>query len=96
MKIAYYKTIYSETERVETPVPAEYDADGNILTDEHIEVHIVEKPLPAPKTVIAFRDATEEEMQTEPVTDIPVGRSTEERLDDLEAAVDILLTGVVE
>ncbi len=94
MKINELVQISTELVEQEITVPAEYDDEGNILSKEHTETVTVERPVMG----VVYRDMTPEEeaeMQTDAEPTV-TERTTEERLDDLEAAVDILLTGVVE
>ena len=44
-KIAEYKQINTRTESYTVTVPAEYDEDGNLISEEHEETSISEVPV---------------------------------------------------
>jgi hypothetical protein len=58
MKIAVYKQIDTKIVDTEIVVPAQYDDDGNIISDERIET--IRKEVPVMGMV--YRDATAEEV----------------------------------
>ena len=93
MRIAEYKQISTRIEQRVIHHEAEYDDAGNITVeawDETVEVEV-------PVMGMVYRDATPEEiaeMEQEKVPDIP--RSPEERIAELEEALDTLLSGRTE
>ena len=93
MRIAEYKQIATKEETRTRIIPATYDDEGNLLTEETTEEYTVEIPVMG----MVYRDATPEEieaMQQEEVPDIP--QSPEERIAELESALDTLLSGRTE
>ena len=97
MKKATYKKIGEREETYKIIVPAEYDEDGNILSEEHEETRT--RIVPIMGTV--YEEMTEEEilsLETE-VSDKPTQETeanTEERIDKLEKgfnAIKNLLEG---
>lgn len=93
MRIAEYKQIGIKEETRTRVVPATYDDEGNILTEETTEEYTVEVPVMG----MVYRDATPEEieaMQQEEIPDMP--QSPEDRIAELESALDTLLSGGTE
>ena len=93
MRIAEYKQIGTKEETRTRVVPATYDDEGNLLTEETTEEYTVEVPVMG----MAYRDATPEEieaMQQEEIPDMP--QSPEDRIAELESALDTLLSGRTE
>ena len=93
MRIAEYKQIGTKEETRTRVVPATYDDEGNLLTEETTEEYTVEVPVMG----MVYRDATPEEieaMQQEEIPDMP--RSPEDRIAELESALDTLLSGRTE
>lgn len=93
MRIAEYKQIGAKEETRTRVVPATYDDEGNPLTEEKTEEYTVEVPVMG----MVYRDATPEEieaMQQEEIPDMP--QSPEDRIAELESALDTLLSGRTE
>lgn len=93
MRIAEYKQIGTKEETRTRVVPATYDDEGNILTEEMTEEYTVEVPVMG----MVYRDATPEEidaMQQEEIPDMP--QTPEDRIAELESALDTLLSGRTE
>ena len=93
MRIAEYKQIGTKEETRTRVVPATYDDEGNLLTEETTEEYTVEVPVMG----MVYRDATPEEieaMKQEEIPDMP--QSPEDRIAELESALDTLLSGRTE
>ena len=93
MRIAEYKQIGTREETRTRVVPATYDDEGNLLTEETTEDYIVEVPVMG----MVYRDATPEEieaMEQEEIPDMP--QSPEDRIAELESALVTLLSGRTE
>lgn len=93
MRIAEYKQIGTREETRTRVVPATYDDEGNLLTEETTEEYTVEVPVMG----MVYRDATPEEieaMKQEEIPDMP--QSPEDRIAELESALDTLLSGRTE
>ena len=93
MRIAEYKQIGTKEETRTRVVPATYDDEGNRLTKETTEEYTVEVPVMG----MVYRDATPEEieaMEQEEIPDMP--QSPEDRIAELESALDTLLSGRTE
>lgn len=91
MRIAEYKQIGTKTETRTRVVPATYDDEGNLLIEEMTEEYTVEVPVMG----MVYRDATPEEIeQQEEIPDMP--QSPEDRIAELESALDTLLSGRTE
>ena len=93
MRIAEYKQIGTREETRTRIVPATYDDEGNLLTEETTEEYTVEVPVMG----MVYRDATPEEieaMEREEIPDMP--RSPEDRIAELESVLDTLLSGRTE
>lgn len=58
MRIAEYKQIDEHIEEYKITVPAEYDEQGNIIVEEHKEVHTRTIPVMG----MVYRNMTEEEI----------------------------------
>lgn len=57
-RIAEYKQIDERTEEYTITIPAEYDEEGNIITEEHEEIHTRTVPVMG----MIYRDMSEEEI----------------------------------
>ena len=89
MIVAEYKQIETRTESYTVTIPAEYDNDGNIISEEHEETRTREIPVMG----IVYRDMTPEEIaEMEKIqTEMPEPQPTaEERLDKVEQRTDTL------
>lgn len=87
MKTAEYKQTGVHTEEHKVIVPAEYDDEGNIISEEHEETRIREVPVMG----TVYRDMTPEEIsEAEKLqAEMPEPEPTpEERLDTLETTTD--------
>lgn len=58
MRVAEYKKIDEKIEEYKITVPAEYDEQGNIIVEEHEEVHTRTIPVMG----MVYRNMTEEEI----------------------------------
>lgn len=93
MKINELKQIGTREETRTRVVPATYDDEGNLLTEETTEEYTVEVPVMG----MVYRDATPEEieaMEQEEIPDMP--QSPEDRIAELESALGTLLSGRTE
>lgn len=91
MRIAEYNQVGTKEETRTRVVPATYDNEGNLLTEEKTEEYTVEVPVMG----MVYRDATPEEIEEqEEIPDMP--RSPEDRIAELESALDTLLSGRTE
>lgn len=89
MKVAEYKQTGTHTEEYKVIVPAEYDEEGNIISEEHEETHTREVPVMG----MVYRDMTAEEIaEAERLqAEMPEPQPTEEeRLDKVEQRTDTL------
>lgn len=89
MKTTEYKQTGTRTEEYKVIVPAEYDDEGNIISEEHEETRIREVPVMG----MVYRDMTPEEIaEAEKLqADMPEPEPTpEERLDKVEQRTDTL------
>ena len=89
MRIAEYKKIGIKTEEYKIIVPAEYDDEGKLITEEHEETRTREVPVMG----MIYRDMTPEEIaELEKIqTEMPESQPTaEERLDKVEQRTDTL------
>lgn len=89
MKIAEYKQTGTRTEEYKVIVPAEYDEEGNIISEEHEENRTREVPIMG----MVYRDMTPEEIaEAERLqAEMPEPEPTEEeRLDKVEQRTDTL------
>lgn len=89
MKIAEYKQTGTRTESYTVTIPAEYDDEGKLITEEHEETCTREVPIMG----MVYRDMTAEEIaEMEKIqTEMPEPQSTaEERLDKVEQRTDTL------
>lgn len=87
MRIAEYKQIDTKTEEYTVTIPAEYDEEGNIISEEHEETRTREIPVMG----MVYRDMTPEEIaEAEKLqAEIPEPEPTpEERLSTLETTTD--------
>ena len=93
MRIAEYKQISTRIEQRVIHHEAEYDDEGNITVepwDETVEVQV-------PVMGMVYRDATPEEIEAiEQEETIDQPKSPEERIAELEEALDKLLSGRTE
>lgn len=88
-RIAEYKQVDTKTEEYKIIVPAEYDEEGNIITEEHEETRTREVPIMG----MVYRDMTPEEIAGAErlQANIPEPEPTpEERLDKVEQRTDTL------
>ena len=58
MRVAEYKQINTRTEEYTVTIPAEYDEEGNIITEQHEEIRTRTVPVMG----MVYRDMTEEEI----------------------------------
>lgn len=89
MKVAEYKQTGTRTEEYKVIVPAEYDEEGNIITEEHEETRTREIPVMG----MVYRDMTPEEISEgkKLQAEMPEPQPTEEeRLDKVEQRTDTL------
>ena len=89
MKVAEYKQINTRTESYTVTIPAEYDDEGNIISEEHEETRTREVPVMG----MVYRDMTAEEIaEMEKIqAEMPEPQPTEEeRLDKVEQRTDTL------
>ena len=87
MKTAEYKQTGTRTEEYKVTIPAEYDEEGSIISEEHEEIRIREVPVMG----MVYRDMTPEEIaEAEKVqAEMPEPEPTPgERLDTLETTTD--------
>lgn len=90
MRIAEYKQIDERIEKYTVIIRAEYDDEGNIITEEHEEIRTRTVPIMG----MVYRDATPEEiaeierMQAEMPEPEP---TPEERLDAMETTTDDMI-----
>lgn len=87
MKIAEYKQTGTRTESYTVTIPAEYDNEGKLITEEHEETRTREVPIMG----MVYRDMTAEEIaEAERLqANIPEPEPTpEERLNTLETTTD--------
>lgn len=81
MKIAEYKQIDEYIEEYETIIPAEYDEQGNIIVEEHKEVHTRTIPVMG----MVYRNMTEEEIAEIQKQQEEVPQEEPSQLDRIEA-----------
>lgn len=89
MKVVEYKQINTRTESYTVTIPAEYDDEGNIISEEHEETRTREVPVMG----MVYRDMTAEEIaEMEKIqAEMPEPQPTEEeRLDKVEQRTDTL------
>lgn len=87
MKVAEYKQTGTRTEEYKVIIPAEYDDEGNLISEEHEETRTREVPVMG----MVYRDMTAEEIsEAEKLqADMPEPQPTEEeRLNTLETTTD--------
>lgn len=87
MKIAEYKQTGTRIEEYTVTIPAEYDNEGKLITEEHEETRTREVPVMG----MVYRDMTPEEIaEVEKLqAEIPEPEPTpEERLNTLETTTD--------
>lgn len=58
MRIAEYKKIGIKTEEYKIIIPAEYDEEGNLISEEHEETRTKEVPIMG----LVYRDMTNDEL----------------------------------
>ena len=82
-KIAEYKQINTRTESYTVTIPAEYDEEGNLISEEHEETRTREVPVMG----MVYRDMTPEEIaELEKIqTELPEEQPTQQ--DRIEAQV---------
>lgn len=86
-RIGEYKQTGTRTEEYKVIVPAEYDEEGNLISEEHEEIRTREIPVMG----MVYRDMTPEEIvEVEKLqADMPEPEPTEEeRLNTLETTAD--------
>ena len=86
MKIAEYKQTGTRTESYTVTIPAEYDNEGKLITEEHEETRTREVSIMG----MVYRDMTAEEIaEMEKIqTEMPEPQPTaEERLDKVEQQI---------
>lgn len=83
MKIAEYKQTGTRTEFYTVTIPAEYDNEGKLITEEHKEIRTREEPVMG----MVYRDMTPEEItELEKIqTELPEEQPTQQ--DRIEAQV---------
>ena len=83
MRIVEYKQIRTKTEEYTVTIPAEYDNEGKLITDEHEETRTREVPVMG----MVYRDMTPEEIaELEKIqTELPEEQPTQQ--DRIEAQV---------
>ena len=89
MKIAEYKQTGTRTESYTVTIPAEYDNEGKLITEEHEETRTREVSIMG----MVYRDMTAEEIaEMEKIqTEMPESQPTaEERLNKVEQRTDTL------
>lgn len=89
MKVSEYKQTGTRTESYTVTIPAEYDNEGKLITEEHEETRTREVPVMG----MVYRDMTAEEIaELEKIqTEMPEPQPTaEERLDKVEQRTDTL------
>ena len=87
MRIAEYKQVDTKTEEYTVTIPAEYDNEGKLITEEHEEIRTREVPVMG----MVYRDMTPEEIaEMEKLQkEMPEPEPTpEERLNTLETTTD--------
>lgn len=92
MKVSEYKQVGTRTEEKTVIVPAQYDDNGNLVTEEHEETASVEVPV----MDWIMRDMTveEEARHIAEHAELPEPKLTvEERIAELEQTIRILLGG---
>lgn len=88
-RIAEYKQTGTRTEEYTVTIPAEYDNEGKLITEEHEETRTREVPIMG----MVYRDMTPEEIsEAEKLqAEMPEPQPTEEeRLDKVEQRTDTL------
>ena len=86
-RIGEYKQTGTQTEEYKVTIPAEYDDEGKLISEEHKETRIREVPVMG----MVYRDMTPEEIaEMEKLQkEMPEPEPTpEERLDTLETTTD--------
>lgn len=83
MRIAEYKKIGIKTKEYKIIIPAEYDEEGNLISEEHEETRTKEVPVMG----LVYRDMTPEEIaEMEKIqTELPQEEATQQ--DRIEAQV---------
>lgn len=87
MRIAEYKQVDTKTEEYTVTIQAEYDEEGNLISEEHEEIRTREIPVMG----MVYRDMTPEEIAEEErlQAEMPEPEPTpEERLNTLETTTD--------
>ena len=83
MRVAEYKKIDEKIEEYKITVPAEYDEQGNIIVEEHEEVHT--RIIPIMRMV--YRNMTEEEIAEIQKQQEEVPQEQPSQFDRIEAQV---------
>ena len=97
-RIAEYKQVDTKTEEYTVTIPAEYDNEGKLISEEHEENRTREVPVMG----MVYRDMTPEEIaEAEKLqADMPDPQPTEEeRLNTLETTTDdivLMLADIIE
>ena len=81
MRVAEYKKIDEKIEEYKITVPAEYDEQGNIIVEEHEEVHTRTIPVMG----MVYRNMTEEEIAEIQKQQEEVPQEEPSQLDRIEA-----------
>lgn len=85
MRIAEYKQVDTRTESYTVTIQAEYDEEGNIISEEHEETRTREVPVMG----MVYRDMTPEEISEAERLQANIPEPTpEERLNTLETTTD--------
>lgn len=90
MRIAEYKKTGTKTEEYKVTVPAEYDEENNLISEEHEEIRTREVPV----MEMVYRDMTPEEVEEmeKLQKEMPAPEPTpEERLNTLESTTDDII-----
>ena len=83
MRVAEYKKIDEKIEEYKITVPAEYDEQGNIIVEEHEEVHTRIIPIMG----MVYRNMTEEEIAEIQKQQEEVPQEQPSQFDRIEAQV---------
>ena len=95
MRIAEYKQIGTKTEQYVVTIPAKYDEEGNLISEEHEETRTREVPVMG----VVYRDMTPEEIaeMEKAQADMPEPAPTpEERIRTLEEQNQMLTECLLE
>lgn len=81
MRIAEYKQIDERTEEYTITIPADYDEDGSIISEEHEEI----RTRTVPVIGMVYRDATPEEIAEMEKLNQEIPQEEPSQLDRIEA-----------